>query len=47
VHWVDVTPASREGHKDWVAADGLHPAAAQYARWAELAFDAAASALKN
>jgi lysophospholipase L1-like esterase len=46
-HWVDVTPVSREEHAGWVGADGLHPTAAQYARWVELALDAAAAALKN
>jgi lysophospholipase L1-like esterase len=46
-HWVDVTPASREEHPGWVAADGLHPTASQYARWVELALDAAVAALKN
>jgi lysophospholipase L1-like esterase len=46
-HWVDVTPASREEHAGWIATDGLHPTAAQYARWVELALDAAVSALKN
>lgn len=47
-HWVDVTAASREPHTGWVGTkDGLHPTAAQYARWAALAVDAAASALKN
>ena len=46
-HWVDVTPASREEHPGWVAADGLHPTAFQYARWVELALDAAVAALKN
>ena len=46
-HWVDVTPVSREEHAAWVGADGLHPTAAQYARWVELALDAAAAALKN
>jgi lysophospholipase L1-like esterase len=46
--WVDVTPASREAHTGWVGAkDGLHPTAAQYARWAALALDAAAAALSN
>jgi len=45
--WVDVTPASREAHGDWTGSDGLHPTAAQYARWVELALDAAAAALKN
>jgi lysophospholipase L1-like esterase len=46
-YWVDVTSASREQHAGWTAADGLHPTAAQYARWTELALDAAAAAVKN
>jgi hypothetical protein len=46
-HWVDVTPASREQHAGWTAPDGLHPTAAQYGRWTELALDAAVAALKN
>jgi lysophospholipase L1-like esterase len=47
-HWVDVTAASREPHTGWVGAkDGLHPTAAQYARWAALSVDAASAALKN
>jgi lysophospholipase L1-like esterase len=46
--WVDVTPASREPHDGWIGAkDGLHPTAAQYARWAALAFDAAAAAVTH
>lgn len=45
--WVDVTPASREQHAGWTAPDGLHPTAAQYTRWVELALDSAAAALKN
>ncbi len=45
--WVDVTPASREEHAGWYGPDGLHPSAAQYARWTELAFDAAAAALMH
>ncbi len=45
-HWVDVTPTSREPHGNWTGSDGLHPAAAQYARWVELALDAAIAALK-
>ena len=45
--WVDVTPASREQHAGWYGPDGLHPTAIQYARWAELALDAAAAALKH
>ena len=35
-HYVDITAASRERHADWLAADGLHPSGAQYARWTEL-----------
>lgn len=45
--WVDVTPASREQHAGWFGPDGLHPTAAQYARWVALALDAAARALKH
>ena len=45
--WVDVTPASRQAGADaaMLVADGLHPSGRQYARWAELALPAAASAL--
>jgi lysophospholipase L1-like esterase len=46
-HWVDVTQVSREEHAGWYAPDGLHPTAAQHARWAALAADAAAAALRN
>jgi lysophospholipase L1-like esterase len=47
-HWVDVTAASREPHTGWVGTkDGLHPTAAQYARWAALSVEAASAALKN
>jgi lysophospholipase L1-like esterase len=45
--YVDVTPSSREAHDGWTTADGLHPSGAQYRKWAELALDAAALALKN
>ena len=45
--WVDVTPASREEHPGWTTADGLHPSAAQYARWVALALDPAAAALRH
>ena len=46
--WVDVTPASREPHEGWIGAkDGLHPTAAQYARWAALALDAAVAAVSH
>lgn len=39
VHYVDITPISREARNDpeLVAGDGLHPSGAMYARWAELA----------
>jgi lysophospholipase L1-like esterase len=45
--WVDVTPASREAGADpaMLVADGLHPSARQYERWARLALPAAAAAL--
>lgn len=33
VHWVDVTAISRGAGRDLLAADGLHPSAAQYALW--------------
>jgi lysophospholipase L1-like esterase len=47
-HWVDVTPASREAHEGWYATkDGLHPTAAQYAKWVQLAMDAATAALSK
>lgn len=45
--WVDVTPISREPHDAWLAADGLHPSAAQYAAWAASAEGAAAAALRG
>jgi lysophospholipase L1-like esterase len=45
--YVDVTPASREAHDGWTTADGLHPSGTQYRKWAELALEAAASAVKN
>ncbi|MBI1808695.1 MAG: SGNH/GDSL hydrolase family protein [Gemmatimonadetes bacterium] len=44
-HWVEVTDLSREPHDDWLAADGLHPSAAQYAQWAARALPAASAAL--
>lgn len=45
--WVDVTPASREAGADaaMLVGDGLHPSGGQYARWADLAFPAAADAI--
>jgi len=45
--FVDVTPASRESHEDWLAADRLHPSGRQYTRWAELTLGAAAAALEG
>jgi lysophospholipase L1-like esterase len=45
--WVDVTPASREEHPAWTAADGLHPTAPQYARWVAVALPAVTAALKK
>jgi lysophospholipase L1-like esterase len=44
VHYVDVTPSSREAAADrsmWTG-DGLHPSAKLYTRWAELAWGAIA-----
>lgn len=37
VHYLDVTPGTREAAKDssLLAADGLHPSAKEYKRWAE------------
>jgi len=47
--FVDITPLSREcgGDESMLAADGLHPGSAMYARWAQLAQPAARAALKN
>ncbi len=42
--YVDITTASRERRGNWLAADGLHPSGAQYARWAELVTPAALAA---
>lgn len=36
VRWADVTPASREPHAGWLAEDGLHPSARQYAAWVQV-----------
>jgi lysophospholipase L1-like esterase len=44
--WVDVTPLSR-AHPEELAPDGLHPSAAQYARWAEAALPAARDAIRT
>lgn len=43
-HWVDITDLSRAA-ADAVAADGLHPSAAQYAQWAQRALPVASAAL--
>ena len=49
VHWVDVMPASRAMLSDpaLVAADGLHPSGAMYARWAALIAPVARAALSE
>lgn len=46
-HWVDVTTISRApGTRDQLVVDGLHPSAAQYARWVETILPAAREALQ-
>jgi lysophospholipase L1-like esterase len=47
--FVDITPLSREHGDDgaMLAADGLHPGPAMYARWAQLAQPAVRAALKG
>lgn len=45
VAYVSVTEISREADPNLVAADGLHPSAAQYLRWAQAARPAATAAL--
>jgi len=45
--WVDVTSISRTVRDDWLAADGLHPSAAQYAAWAAATAGAAWAALRD
>jgi len=45
-HWVDITPISRQ-FPELLADDGLHPSAAQYARWAEAAQDCVRRALSS
>lgn len=48
VRWIDVTGISRAPEaRDELAADGLHPAAAQYARWVEAILPAARLALRH
>jgi lysophospholipase L1-like esterase len=47
VRWVDVTAISRAPDaRGELVADGLHPSAAQYARWAEAILPGARAALK-
>ncbi len=40
--WIDIGPASTSGigSPGWIASDGLHPADAQYAAWAEVIWNA-------
>lgn len=47
VAFVDITPTSRDGGEtvDMLADDGLHPSAAMYGRWAQLALPVAAGLL--
>ena len=46
--WIDVTGISRApGSCDELVADGLHPSAAQYARWVEAMLPAAERALRG
>lgn len=47
IRYVDITAASRAGgdHADMLVADGLHPSAAMYRRWAELVLPQAQAAL--
>lgn len=45
VAFVDITPLSRGAARAELAADGLHPSAAQYTRWARLAEPVAAALL--
>ncbi|MEK6750942.1 MAG: SGNH/GDSL hydrolase family protein [Chloroflexota bacterium] len=48
IHYVDVTPVSREAVNDpvLVAVDGLHPSGKMYAAWARLALPIAAEILE-
>jgi lysophospholipase L1-like esterase len=38
VHYINITPGTREvaGNPEWLAGDGLHPSAKEYARWATM-----------
>jgi lysophospholipase L1-like esterase len=47
VHYVDVTPISREAMNDasLIASDGLHPSGKMYTEWAKLAYPNALKAL--
>ena len=48
VHYVDVTPVSREAVSDpsLIAPDGLHPSGRMYSEWAKLAYPAALETLE-
>jgi lysophospholipase L1-like esterase len=48
VHYVDVTPVSREAVSDLslIASDGLHPSGKMYSEWAKLAYPEALKALE-
>lgn len=47
IAFVDITPLSRGAARAELAGDGLHPSAAQYARWAALAEPVAAALLAS
>jgi lysophospholipase L1-like esterase len=46
-HYADITAISREKRDGWTVADGLHPSAAQYARWVPVIRDSAILALRK
>jgi lysophospholipase L1-like esterase len=46
IHFVDITPISRELHDNWLASDQLHPGAAQYTAWAKKIAPVVASMLQ-
>jgi lysophospholipase L1-like esterase len=45
--YADITATSREKHDGWTVTDGLHPSAAQYARWVPVIRDPATTALRK
>lgn len=45
-HWIDVTAISRGLARDWLAEDGLHPSAEQYACWVEAILPSASAIIE-